>query len=96
MPVKTVSVLFMFSSEAPPMMAMLTEYSPVLTTIPARRLSTPIRVWRIAVTKPETMPAPIAAGRDSQGCPARATTAPTTAPRVKQPSVDRSQTPSME
>ena len=42
--VNTVSVLFMFSREEPPMTAMLTEYSAVLTIMPASRLSTPMRV----------------------------------------------------
>ena len=78
------------------MTATFTEYSPVLTMMPARRLSMPSLVWSRAVTKPEHIPAIIAAGMDSRGCPAAATTAPTAAPRVKQPSVDRSQTLSME
>ena len=93
--VKTVAVLLRFKSEAPPMMAMLTEYRPVLTMMPESRLSMPMRVWSVAVTRPESTPAHIAAGRDKYGCPARAATAPVTAPRVKQPSVDRSQTPSI-
>ena len=78
------------------MTAMLTEYRPVLTMMPDSRLSTPIFVWRMAVTKPEPAPASMAAGIDSQGWPAMATAAPTAAPKVKQPSVDRSQTFSME
>ena len=64
--------------------------------MPERRESTPIRVWRVAVTKPETIPAPMAAGMLSSGWPETATTAPTTAPRVTQPAVERSHTPSME
>ena len=86
----------MFSSDAPPITAMLTEYSPVLTMMPASRLSMPILVCKRAVTKPESTPAHIAAGMDKYGCPAMATTAPTAAPSVKQPSVERSQTLSME
>ena len=43
-----------------------------------------------------SIPAAMLAGMDSQGCPAMATTAPTAAPNVKQPSVDRSQTFSIE
>ena len=46
--------------------------------------------------KPESIPAAIAAGSDRYGCPAMATAAPTVAPSVKQPSVDRSQTFSIE
>ena len=60
--------------------------------MPASRLFTPMRVCKKAVTKPEITPASIAAGMDRNGWPARATTAPTAAPSVKQPSVDRSQT----
>ena len=92
---KMVSVLFIFNKEAPPMTAMFTEYRPVLTMMPASRLSTPIFVWSMEVTKPDTAPASMAAGMDSQGWPAMATAAPTAAPKVKQPSVDRSQTLSM-
>ncbi len=94
--VNTVSVLFMLSSEELPITAMLIEYSPVFTMMPERRLSMPIFVCKIAVTKPESIPASMAAGIDSQGCPASATTAPTVAPSVKQPSVDRSHTLSIE
>ena len=94
--VNTVSALFMLSTDAPPITAMLTEYSAVLTMMPASRLLTPIFVCNSAVRKPESNPAAIAAGRDRYGCPAMATTAPTVAPRVKQPSVDRSHTFSME
>ena len=42
--VNTVSVLFMFSREDPPITAMLMEYSPVLTMMPESRLSMPIFV----------------------------------------------------
>ena len=78
------------------MTAMLIEYSPVLTMMPASRLSTPILVCSRAVTKPEQLPASMAAGIASRGWPLSATTAPTVAPSVKQPSVDRSQTLSIE
>ena len=94
--VNTVWVLFMFNSDEPPMIQMFTEYRPVFTMMPAKRLFTPMRVCSTAVTRPDSMPAPIAAGSDSQGWPAMAVTAPTTAPRVKQPSVDRSHTFSIE
>ena len=78
------------------MTAMFIEYSAVFTIIPANRLSTPSLVCRIAVTKPEQIPASMAAAMDKNGCPAIAAAAPTAAPSVKQPSVDRSQTLSME
>ena len=94
--VNTVSVLFMFRSEELPITAMLMEYRPVLTMMPDRRLSMPILVCSRAVTKPESIPASIAAGIASHGWPASATTAPTVAPSVKQPSVERSQTFSIE
>ncbi len=64
--------------------------------MPASRLCTPIRICKVAVRNPEHMPASIAAGSASQGWPAIATSAPTAAPRVKHPSVDRSHTFSME
>ena len=64
--------------------------------MPASRLSIPIFVCKNAVTKPERTPAAIAAGIESRGWPDTATIAPTTAPRVKQPSVERSQTLSIE
>lgn len=50
----------------------------------------------MAVTNPEHTPAAIAAKIDKKGCPLTATAAPTAAPSVKQPSVERSQTFSME
>jgi len=56
----------------------------------------PILVCRSATAKPERIPAAIAAGIESKGCPPMATTAPTVAPKVKHPSVERSQTFSME
>ena len=92
----TVSALFMFSMLDPPIMAMFTEYSPVFTIMPASRLFTPILVCRMAVMKPEATPASMAAGMDKYGCPDMATAAPTTAPSVKQPSVERSHTLSIE
>ena len=92
MPVNTVSTLFRFTRELPPMTAMLMEYSPVFTAMPASSELTPMRVCKKAVTNPEHMPAKMAAGRESTGCPAAATTAPTAAPRVKHPSVDKSHT----
>lgn len=49
----------------------------------------------MAVTKPEHTPAAIAAGIARYGCPEMTTIAPTAAPSVKQPSVDRSHTLSM-
>ena len=42
------------------------------------------------------VPAAMAAAMARYGCPAMATAAPTAAPNVKQPSVERSQTSSME
>ena len=72
------------------------EYKPVFTIIPASRLSTPIFVCKNPVTKPEQIPASIAARIDKKGCPLTATAAPTAAPKVKQPSVERSQTFSIE
>ena len=92
----TVSVRFMLIREEPPITAMLIEYNPVFTIIPASRLSTPIFVCKNPVTKPEQIPASIAAIIDKKGCPLTATAAPTAAPNVKQPSVERSQTFSME
>ena len=63
----TVSVLFILSSDAPPITAMLMEYSPVFTIMPASRLSMPSFVCSRAVTKPDSTPAHMAAGSDSQG-----------------------------
>lgn len=88
----TVCVLLRLRSDAPSIMAMLMEYSAVLTMIPASRLLTPMRVCKTDTTSPDTSPAPIAAKTASTGWPAMAVTAPVTAPSVKQPSVDRSQT----
>ena len=50
----------------------------------------------MAVTKPEHTPAAIAAKIDKKGCPLTATAAPTAAPNVKQPSVDKSAISNME
>ena len=85
----TVSVRFMLIREEPPITAMLMEYSPVFTIIPASRLSTPIFVCKNAVTNPEQIPASMAARMDKKGCPLTATAAPTAAPSVKQPSVEQ-------
>ena len=92
----TVGVLVRLMRAAPDMMAMFTEYSPVLTMMPASRLLMPSLVCSRATTKPEHTPASMAAERERKGWPAAATMAPMVAPRVKQPSVDRSQTLSME
>ena len=94
--VKTVVFLLRFSRLALPMTPMFTEYRPVLTMMPASRLSTPILVWRKAVTRPLSMPAHMAAGMLRSGWPASTKTAAVAAPRVKQPSVERSQTLSIE
>ena len=51
---------------------------------------------RVLSQPAETMPIAIAAGIARNGCPESATDAPTTAPSVKQPSVERSHTFSME
>ena len=68
--------------EDQPITARLTVYSPVLTMMPARMLSTPSLVWRKAVTKPDSTPASMDAGRARKGWPARVTVAPTAKPRV--------------
>jgi len=94
--VNTVVVRFILIREEHPITAIFTEYNAVLTMIPASRLSTPSLVCRIAVTNPDVTPAAIAAAIDRNGCPLTATTAPTAAPKVKQPSVERSQTFSIE
>ena len=64
---KIVVVLFMARVALLPVSAMFTEYRAVFTTMPASRLCTPILVCRVAVTKPEIIPASIAAGSESQG-----------------------------
>ena len=79
---RRVSVPKMDRLEDQPITARLTVYSPVLTMMPARMLSTPSLVWRKAVTKPDSTPASMAAGRARKGCPARVTVAPTAKPRV--------------
>ena len=93
--VKMLDVLKRLRLLEKPIAAMLTVYSPVLTMMPARMLSTPSRVCKKAVTKPEQTPAAIAAGRASTGWPARVTLAPTAQPSTKQPSVERSAMPRM-
>ena len=92
----TVCVLLRLSSDAPPIMAMLMEYSAVFTMMPANRLLMPMRVCKTETISPDSSPAAIAAKIASIGCPAIAVTAPVTAPSVKQPSVERSQTFSIE
>ena len=76
--------------EEKPITARLMVYRPVLTMMPAMMLSTPRRVCRKAVTKPESTPAAMAAKRASTGWPVTATWQQTAHPNVKQPSVDRS------
>lgn len=58
--------------------------------MPARMLSTPRRVCKNAVIKPEQTPISMADSSARNGWPIRATCAQTAHPRVKQPSVDRS------
>ena len=62
--VNTVSVLFMFSIEEPPITPIFTEYSAVLTIMPESRLFTPILVCKMAVIKPDATPESIAAGME--------------------------------
>ena len=62
--VNTVSGLFMFSMEEPPITPILTEYSAVFTIMPERRLFTPILVCKMAVIKPDATPESIAAGME--------------------------------
>ena len=62
--VNTVSVLFMFSIEEPPITPILTEYSAVLTIMPESRLFTPILVCKMAVIKPDATPESMAAGME--------------------------------
>ena len=76
--------------EEKPITARLTVYRPVLTMMPAMMLSTPRRVCKKAVMKPDSTPAAMAAKRASTGWPATATWQQTAQPNVKQPSVDRS------
>ena len=87
---KTVSVLTSDMVEENPMTARLMVYRPVLTMMPAMMLSTPRRVCKKAVTKPEHTPAAMAASSARNGWPVSATWHATAQPRVKQPSVDRS------
>ena len=63
----TVTVRFILMREDPPITAIFTEYKAVFTIIPASRLSTPSLVCRIAVTKPDSTPASIAAITDRNG-----------------------------
>ena len=86
----TVSVLTRDIVDEKPMTARLMVYRPVFTMMPAMMLSTPRRVCKNAVTKPEHTPAAMAANRARMGWPVSATWQATAQPRVKQPSVDRS------
>ena len=61
---------------------MLIDQRPVLTIIPASSESIPIYVCKNAVSKPDRIPAPIAASIARYGCPCNTTIPPTTAPRV--------------
>ena len=70
---KMVSVLTSDMVEEKPITARLMVYRPVLTMMPAMMLSTPSRVCRKAVTKPEHTPAAMAANRARTGWPVRAT-----------------------
>ena len=88
--VKMVVHLNRFRLLVKPMAIRLMVYRPVFTMMPARMLSTPRRVCRKAVTKPEHTPAAMAANNPRNGCPARATVEPTAQPRMKQLSVERS------
>ncbi len=70
---KTVSVLTSDRVEEKPITARLMVYRPVLTMMPAMMLSTPRRVCKNAVTKPEHTPAAIAAKSARKGWPVSAT-----------------------
>ncbi|MFR9067090.1 MAG: hypothetical protein ACLVJH_09445 [Faecalibacterium prausnitzii] len=61
------SVLTSDMVEEKPITARLMVYRPVLTMMPAMMLSTPRRVCRKAVTKPEHTPAAMAANRARNG-----------------------------
>ena len=63
----TVSVFTSDMVEEKPITARLMVYRPVLTMMPAIMLSTPSRVWRNAVTKPEHTPAAMAATSARKG-----------------------------
>jgi hypothetical protein len=65
--VKTELQLKRFRLEANPITAMLIVYKPVLTMIPAKIDWIPILVCKNAVTKPEQIPASIAAKSASTG-----------------------------
>ena len=87
---KTVARPVMDTLDEKPMTARLIVYRPVFEMMPARMLSTPRRVCKKAVMKPESIPAAMAAGSARSGCPAMVSIAPTAQPSVKQPSVERS------
>ena len=70
---KMVGVLTSDMVEEKPITARLMVYRPVLTMIPAMMLSTPRRVCKNAVTKPEHTPAAMAAARARMGWPVSAT-----------------------
>lgn len=67
---KTVSRPVMDTLDEKPMTARLIVYRPVFEMMPARMLSTPRRVCKKAVMKPESIPAAMAAGSARSGCPA--------------------------
>ena len=69
----TVSVLTRDIVDEKPMTARLMVYRPVFTMMPAMMLSTPRRVCKKAVTKPEHTPAAMAANRARMGWPVCAT-----------------------
>ena len=64
---KTVSVLTSDIVDEKPIAARLMVYRPVLTMMPAMMLSTPRRVCKKAVTKPEHTPAAMAAANARKG-----------------------------
>ena len=70
---KMVGVLTSDMVEEKPITARLMVYRPVLTMMPAMMLSTPRRVCRKAVTKPEHTPAAMAANSARMGWPVSAT-----------------------
>ena len=70
---KMVSVLTSDMVEEKPITARLMVYRPVLTMMPAMMLSTPSRVCRKAVIKPEHTPAAMAAASARMGWPVSAT-----------------------
>ena len=70
---KMVGVLTSDMVEEKPIAARLMVYRPVFTMMPAMMLSTPRRVCKKAVTKPEHIPAAIAAASARMGWPVNAT-----------------------